>query len=49
VVCQIDVLRRIKPDSDIVKKTLANLPRTLDETYGPPDCPLCFEMDDSSS
>jgi hypothetical protein len=33
VVCQIDVLRRIKPDSDIVKKTLANLPRTLDETY----------------
>lgn len=31
--CQIDVLRRLKPDRDVIKAALANLPKTLDETY----------------
>ena len=31
--CQISVLRRLKCDRDVVKKALANLPKTLDETY----------------
>ncbi|KAH7009774.1 hypothetical protein EDB80DRAFT_610302, partial [Ilyonectria destructans] len=33
VVCQIDVLQHLKADGDILKKALAGLPRTLDETY----------------
>ena len=32
-VCQIDVLGRLKSDRYVVKKALANLPKTLDETY----------------
>jgi hypothetical protein len=32
-VCQIDALRRLKCERDVVKKALANLPKTLDETY----------------
>jgi hypothetical protein len=32
-VCQIDALQRLKCERDIVKKALANLPKTLDETY----------------
>ena len=32
-VCQIDVLRRLKPMSRSISNALANLPRTLDETY----------------
>lgn len=32
-VCQIDALRRLKCERDIVKKALANLPKTLDKTY----------------
>ena len=32
-VCQIDVLRRLKPSSRSILNALANLPRTLDETY----------------
>lgn len=31
--CQIDVLGRLKSDRYVVKKALANLPKTLDETY----------------
>lgn len=31
--CQIDALRRLKCERDIVKRALANLPKTLDETY----------------
>ncbi|KAK3300595.1 uncharacterized protein B0H64DRAFT_414465 [Chaetomium fimeti] len=33
VVCQIDALQRLKPDIKIVQAALANLPKTLDETY----------------
>lgn len=33
VVCQIDALQRLKPDINVVTTALANLPRTLDETY----------------
>ncbi|GAB1310617.1 NACHT domain-containing protein [Madurella fahalii] len=33
VVCQIDALRRLKPDSNVIETALANLPKTLDETY----------------
>ncbi|KAH7150299.1 hypothetical protein B0J13DRAFT_549886 [Dactylonectria estremocensis] len=33
VVCQIDVLQRLRPDSTIIRDALANLPKTLDETY----------------
>ena len=32
-VCQIDALRRLKCERDVVQKALANLPKTLDETY----------------
>jgi hypothetical protein len=32
-VCQIDALQRLKCERDVVKKALANLPKTLDETY----------------
>ena len=32
-VCQLDVIRRLKCERDIVMKALRNLPRTLDETY----------------
>jgi hypothetical protein len=32
-VCQLDALQRLKPESSIVEAALANLPRTLDETY----------------
>jgi hypothetical protein len=32
-VCQIDVLQRLKPSSRSILNALANLPRTLDETY----------------
>ncbi|KAL9617227.1 MAG: hypothetical protein Q9160_007955 [Pyrenula sp. 1 TL-2023] len=32
-VCQIDILRRLKPDISIIRAALSNLPRTLDETY----------------
>lgn len=32
-VCQIDALRRLKCERDAVQKALANLPKTLDETY----------------
>lgn len=31
--CQIDALRRVKCEQHIIKKTLENLPKTLDETY----------------
>ena len=31
--CQIDSLQRLKPDIKIVRAALANLPKTLDETY----------------
>ena len=31
--CQIDRLQRLKAESHVIKKTLATLPRTLDETY----------------
>lgn len=40
IVCQIDDLQRLKPDINVVTTALANLPRTLDETYErslPPD------------
>ncbi|KAH7134125.1 hypothetical protein EDB81DRAFT_803226 [Dactylonectria macrodidyma] len=33
VVCQIDVLQRLRPDSTVIRDALANLPKTLDETY----------------
>jgi hypothetical protein len=33
VVCQIDALQRLRPESNIIEAALANLPRTLDETY----------------
>ncbi|KAK3328241.1 hypothetical protein B0T19DRAFT_424000 [Cercophora scortea] len=33
VVCQIDALQRLKPDSGIVRNALANLPKTLYDTY----------------
>ena len=33
VVCQIDAIQRLKPLSTIIKPALANLPKTLDETY----------------
>ncbi|KAK4098602.1 hypothetical protein N658DRAFT_517913 [Parathielavia hyrcaniae] len=33
VVCQLEALQRLKPESSIVEAALANLPRTLDETY----------------
>jgi hypothetical protein len=32
-VCQLDLLQRMNCDRDIVRKALANLPRSLDETY----------------
>ncbi|KUJ12400.1 uncharacterized protein LY89DRAFT_785768 [Mollisia scopiformis] len=32
-VCQIHVLERLRPENNIVKKALGNLPKTLDETY----------------
>jgi hypothetical protein len=32
-VCQLDLLQRLKCDRGIVRKALANLPKTLDETY----------------
>ncbi|KAG8532304.1 uncharacterized protein KY384_003945 [Bacidia gigantensis] len=32
-VCQVDALKRLKPDPQIVHKALRNLPETLDETY----------------
>lgn len=31
--CQIDALRRLRCERDVVKRALANLPKTLDETY----------------
>lgn len=31
--CQTDVLQRLKPESSIIRNTLAPLPKTLDETY----------------
>jgi hypothetical protein len=31
--CQLDVLQRLKGDSSIIRNALANLPKTLDETY----------------
>lgn len=33
MVCQIDALQRLRPESNIVEAALANLPKTLDETY----------------
>ncbi len=33
MVCQIDALQRLKGDSNIIRNALANLPKTLDETY----------------
>ncbi|KAK4156157.1 hypothetical protein C8A00DRAFT_41316 [Chaetomidium leptoderma] len=33
VVCQIDALQRLKPESSIIATALNNLPKTLDETY----------------
>lgn len=33
MVCQIDVLQRLRPDSGIIRDALRNLPKTLDETY----------------
>ena len=33
MVCQIDALQRLKPERGIIETALANLPRTLDETY----------------
>lgn len=33
VVCQLDALQRLKPESSIIETALANLPKTLDETY----------------
>ncbi|AEO70580.1 uncharacterized protein THITE_72721 [Thermothielavioides terrestris NRRL 8126] len=33
VVCQIDALQRLKPERSIIQAALADLPRTLDETY----------------
>ncbi|KAK3905757.1 hypothetical protein C8A05DRAFT_41334 [Staphylotrichum tortipilum] len=33
VVCQIDAIQRLRPVNSIVKAALANLPKTLDETY----------------
>lgn len=32
-VCQLDILKRLKPDVSNVMTTLSNLPKTLDETY----------------
>jgi hypothetical protein len=33
VVCQLDALQRLKPQGNIIKAALANLPKSLDETY----------------
>ncbi|KAF2006078.1 hypothetical protein P154DRAFT_482839, partial [Amniculicola lignicola CBS 123094] len=32
-VCQLDALRRLRPDATIIRTALGNLPKTLDETY----------------
>ena len=32
-VCQLDILRRLRPDVSNIKAALSNLPKTLDETY----------------
>ncbi|CAO2647508.1 Nn.00g084300.m01.CDS01 [Neocucurbitaria sp. VM-36] len=32
-VCQLDTLRRLKPDVSTIRAALSNLPKTLDETY----------------
>ncbi|KAK4144435.1 uncharacterized protein C8A04DRAFT_11560 [Dichotomopilus funicola] len=33
VVCQLDSLQRLKPESKVIQTALANLPKSLDETY----------------
>ena len=32
-ICQLDILKRLRPDASIIKAALSNLPKTLDETY----------------
>ena len=32
-VCQLDILKRLRPDVSTIRAALSNLPRTLDETY----------------
>ena len=32
-VCQLDILKRLKPDVSTIRAALSNLPKTLDETY----------------
>jgi hypothetical protein len=32
-VCQLDILKRLRPDAPIIRAALSNLPKTLDETY----------------
>jgi hypothetical protein len=32
-VCQLDILKRLKPDGSTIRAALSNLPKTLDETY----------------
>lgn len=31
--CQLDALKRLKPESSLIRTALSNLPKTLDETY----------------
>ncbi|KAF2260240.1 hypothetical protein CC78DRAFT_523537 [Lojkania enalia] len=32
-VCQLDILKRLRPDVSVIRIALSNLPKTLDETY----------------